>query len=78
MNFVRYCKENGIRQSMSKTGYSYDNTPIYGFIIHLKNFYYRFIFESTEVLDEIVKKYTNWYNYARPHSYNNYYNADGS
>ena len=75
IEFVRYCKENGIRQSMSKAGYPYDNAPMERFYNTFKNcFYYRFIFDSTEVLDEMkmMKKYINWYNYVRPHSYNNY------
>ena len=73
MEFVRYCKENGIRQSMSKGGCPYDNAPMERFYNTFKNyFYYRFIFDSTEVLDEMMKKYINWYNYVRPHLYNNY------
>lgn len=73
MEFVRYCKENGIRQSMSKGGCPYDNAPMERFYNTFKNcFYNRFIFDSTEVLDEMMKKYINWYNYVRPHSYNNY------
>ena len=44
------------------------------FIILSKTvFYYRFTFDSVELLDEMTKKYVNWYNkYVRPHSYNDY------
>ena len=28
---------------------------------------YRFIFDSTEGLNEMTKKYINWYNYVRSH-----------
>ena len=71
--FVMFCKEHGIRQSMSKSGCPYDNAPMERFYNTFKNcFYYRFTFESTEMLDEMTKEYINWYNYVRPHSYNNY------
>ena len=29
-------------------------------------------FSSVEMMDELTMKYINWYNYVRPHSYNNY------
>ena len=43
------------------------------FIIHLfKNcFYYRFTFDNVEMLDKMTKQFINWYNYVRPHTYNN-------
>ena len=57
---------------MSKAGCSYDNAPTEGFYNTFKNcFYYRFIFDI-EILDEMMKKYINLYNYVRPHSYNYY------
>ncbi|WP_422723670.1 IS3 family transposase [Kandleria vitulina] len=34
------------------------------------SFYYRFIFDSVEMLDKMTKQYTNWYNYVRPHTHN--------
>ena len=29
-------------------------------------FYYRFTFDSVEMLDKMTKQYINWYNYVRP------------
>lgn len=71
--FVMFCRNHRITQSMSKAGCPYDNAPMERFYNTFKNcFYYRFAFESTEMLDEMTKEYINWYNYVRPHSYNNY------
>lgn len=71
--FITYCKEHGITQSMSKAGCPYDNAPMERFFNTFKScFYYRFTFDSIETLDEMTKMYINWYNYVRPHSYNNY------
>ena len=68
-----FCKEHGVTQSMSKAGCPYDNAPMERFYNTFKNcFYYRFAFDSVEKLDEMTKEYINWYNYVRPHSYNNY------
>ena len=55
--FVLFCKEQGITQSMSKAGYPYDNTPMERFFNTFKScFYYRFTFESVEMLDKKVKE----------------------
>ena len=71
--FVMFCKDHNITQSMSKAGCPYDNAPMERFYNTFKNcFYNRFTFESIEMLDEMTKKYINWYNYIRPHSYNDY------
>ena len=71
--FVLLCKKHSIIQSMSKAGCPYDNAPVERFYNIFKNcFYYRFIFDSVEKFDEMIKEYINWYNYVRPHSYNNY------
>ena len=71
--FVSFCKEHGITQSMSKAGCPYDNAPMERFYNTFKScFYYRYTFDSVEMLDEMTKEYVNWYNYVRPHSYNNY------
>lgn len=29
-------------------------------------------FSSVEMMDELTMNYINWYNYVRPHSYNDY------
>ena len=71
--FVMFCKEQGVTQSMSKAGCPYDNAPMERFYNTFKScFYYRFTFDNVEMLDEMTKEYVNWYNYVRPHSYNNY------
>lgn len=71
--FVVFCKEQGITQSMSKAGCPYDNAPMERFYNTFKScFYYRFTFESVEMLDKMTREYVNWYNYVRPHSYNDY------
>ena len=63
--FVNFCKDNGVIQSMSKAGCPYDNAPMERFYNTFKNcFYYRYTFESVEQLDEMTKQYINWYNYV--------------
>ena len=71
--FVNFCKENNITQSMSKAGCPYDNAPMERFYNTFKsNFYNITSFSNVEMMDELTMKYINWYNYVRPHSYNNY------
>jgi transposase InsO family protein len=56
---------------MSRAGCPYDNTPMERFYNTFKNcFYYRFTFDSVEMLDKMTKQYTNWYNYIIPHTHN--------
>lgn len=71
--FVNYCKDNGIIQSMSRTGCPYDNSPMERFYKTFKSeLIYPNKFESEEQLDKAVNKYVYvWYNHIRPHSYNN-------
>ena len=58
---------------MSKAGCPYDNAPMERFYNTFKsNFYNVTSFSSVEMMDELTNKYINWYNYVRPHSYNNY------
>lgn len=58
---------------MSKAGCPYENAPTERYYNTFKNcFYYRFTFESEELLDEMTQSYVNWHNYVRPHSYNKY------
>ncbi len=71
--FVNFCKDNNVTQSMSKAGCPYDNAPMERFYNTFKsNFYNVTSFSSIEMMDELTIKYINWYNYVRPHSYNNY------
>lgn len=58
---------------MSKAGCPYDNAPMERFYNTFKsNFYNVTAFSSVEMMDELTMKYINWYNYVRPHSYNDY------
>ena len=67
--FVNFCKDNGVIQSMSKAGCPYDNAPMERFYNTFKNcFYYRYTFESVEQLDEMTKQYINWYNVSAKYS----------
>ena len=71
--FVNFCKNHKVTQSMSKAGCPYDNAPMERFYNTFKsNFYNVTSFSNVEVMDELTLKYINWYNYVRPHSYNNY------
>ena len=71
--FVNFCKDNNITQSMSKAGCPYDNATLERFYNTFKsNFYNVTSFSNVEVMDELTTKYINWYNYVRPHSHNNY------
>ena len=73
IEFVDFCRRNGITQSMSQAGYPYDNAPMERFYNTFKNcFYYRYTFESIEMLNAMTKSYINWYNSVRPHSANGY------
>ena len=72
-DFVNFCKDNNVIQSMSKAGCPYDNAPMERFYNTFKiNFYNVTSFSSVEMMDELTMNYINWYNYVRPHSYNDY------
>ena len=71
--FVEFCESVHVTQSMSKAGYPYDNAPMERFYNTFKsNFYNVTSFSSVEMMDELTMNYINWYNYVRPHSYNDY------
>ena len=64
---------NNVTQSMSKAGCPYDNAPMERFYNTFKsNFYNITSFSNVEMMDELTMNYINWYNYVRPHSYNDY------
>ena len=72
-DFVNFCKDNNVTQSMSKAGCPYDNAPMERFYNTFKsNFYNVTSFSYVEMMDELTMNYINWYNYVRPHSYNDY------
>lgn len=62
--FADYCKENGIVQSMSRSGCPYDNAPMERFYNTFKNeLIYQNIYYSPDTFDEAVKHYVFlWYN----------------
>jgi transposase InsO family protein len=71
-DFIEFCKEHGVKQSMSKPGCHYDNAPIERYfntlkaeLINLRSF------ETKAKLYEEDTAYAyGWYNHQRPHSYN--------
>lgn len=70
--FVSYCREKKIIQSMSKAGCPYDNAPMERLYNTLKNeLIYPNHFYTESALDEALSlKVFVWYNHTRPHSYN--------
>lgn len=70
--FINYCYENNVTQSMSRAGNPYDNSPMERFYNTLKNeFVNHYIFETDEDLNQGVYEFIfDWYNYRRPHSFN--------
>ncbi len=71
--FTDFCTESNITQSMSRAGCPYDNAPMERFFNTLKTERLNlFIFSNLEELDLAIHKFALvWYNYARPHTYNN-------
>lgn len=74
LNFVLFCEELGIQQSMSRAGCPYDNAPMERYYNSLKaELIDRFHFHTDAQLDYAVAEYAYyWYNQIRPHFYNNY------
>lgn len=72
--FVKYCEEQGIIQSMSKAGCPYDNAVMERYYNTLKEEYLNnYIFEKEEDLYKGIEEFSYvYYNYVRPHSYNGY------
>ncbi len=56
--FVSYCREKKVRQSMSKAGCPYDNTPMERFYNTVKNeLVYPNEFNTKSELDEAISRY---------------------
>ncbi len=71
--FVDFCKNNKVKQSMSKSGCPYDNAPMERYYNTFKSSFYKiYKFDSIEAMDKATENYVNYYNYVRPHSYNDY------
>lgn len=71
--FVDFCKEYGIRQSMSKPGCPYDNAVMERYFNTMKAELLRLKTFPTEkqLYSEINAYAYGWYNNMRPHSHNN-------
>lgn len=74
LEFILYCQDKGIIQSMSHAGCPYDNAPMERYYNTLKSeLIYQYRFDTVEELDYAVSEFAfNWYNQVRPHSYNCY------
>lgn len=74
LQFILYCKEHKISQSMSAAGCPYDNAPMERYYNTFKaELINRFHFSTDQELNHAVSEYAyGWYNQVRPHSYNGY------
>lgn len=72
--FVEYCEAVHVTQSMSKSGYPYDNASIERYFNTLKNECTNlYEFQTEEELYRTVEEFAYVaYNHVRPHSYNGY------
>ena len=74
LEFILFCQDHGITQSMSHAGCPYDNAPMERYYNTLKqeliNQYY---FHTDQELDHAVREFAYlWYNQIRPRSYHDY------
>lgn len=72
--FTDYCKEKAIKQSMSRAGCPYDNSPMESFYGTFKSeFISKHRFSSDEELNNGTIEYVyEYYNHVRSHSSNEY------
>ena len=72
--FVDFCESVHVTQSMSKAGYPYDNAPMERYFNTLKNECTNLReFQTEESLYQTIEEFAYVeYNYAHPHSFNNY------
>ena len=72
--FTEYCSENHIKQSMSRAGCPYDNSPMESFYGTFKaEFVNKHRFSTDQELNEATMDYVYvYYNHIRPHSSNGY------
>ena len=73
-DFVEFCEKAGIKQSMSKAGYPYDNIPMERYYKTLKNeLINQHYYHTDEELNSAIEEFAYvTYNHVRPHSYNGY------
>ena len=74
LDFISFCKEHGIIQSMSKAGCPYDNAPMERYYNTLKaELINRYYFRTDEEMNYAIAEFAyGWYNQLRPHAHNNY------
>ncbi len=74
VEFIMFCKEHGIIQSMSKAGCPYDNAPMERYYNTLKaELINRYYFRTDDELNYAIAEFAyGWYNQLRPHAHNNY------
>lgn len=72
--FTNYCQKPGIKQSMSRAGCPYDNSPMKSFYGTFKaEFIHKHHFSSDKELNHATMDYMYvYYNHVRPHSSNHY------
>lgn len=70
--FVKYCKQCGVKQSMSRPGNPYDNAPMERYFNTLKTeLLYIHKYDTEERLYTSINSYAyGYYNNLRPHTYN--------
>ncbi len=70
--FVKFCEEHGVTQSMSSPGCPYDNAPMERYFNTLKAELINLHSYETEaqLYEEIAAYSYGWYNNLRPHSFN--------
>ena len=73
-DFIEFCATSGIRQSMSKAGYPYDNAPMERYYNTLKSeLIYLHYYHNDKELNASIEEFAYvTYNHIRPHSYNGY------
>ena len=74
IDFIKFCEDHGITQSMSKAGCPYDNAPMERYFNSLKHeLINRYYFATDRELYQAVAEYAyGWYNQQRPHTHNGY------
>ena len=74
LQFILFCQDHGITQSMSHAGCPYDNAPIERYYNTLKaELINNYTFYTDDELNYSVAEFAySWYNQIRPHAYNEY------
>ena len=72
--FTKFCEQMKIKQSMSRAGCPFDNSPMERYFNTLKTeLIYLHVYQRKEQLYEAVQNFAYiFYNHVRPHSYNKF------